>query len=187
MTTSAPETEKHRRTELIRRACNGDKDAIATLYSETLPYVHAVCRRRAVPQHEADDAIAEGWYRVLRRMRRGDFEVSNFEAYLGRAVQNVLYESWRSSQRVFPAEMAHTDWIDPHDPHAELLNQLAPEPITIAFSQLPLDRRELLHATIIEGRTYADVAREEGTTSGAMANRAMRARQRLADLYATSA
>ena len=171
----------------MQLACDGDASAIETLYRETLPYLHSVCVRRGGSQHDAEEAIAEAWVRVLRRMRKGDFEVSNFAAYVGRAVQTCLYDSWQRKQRVVPSDLAFYDPRDPHDSHAETLDRLVPGRVHIALAQLAPDRRELLHAAVVEGRSYTDIAREAGITPNAMANRAAQARRKFTEAYQATA
>ena len=82
--------------DYIKRARNGDGDAVRELYNRYAPRVYAVVRRLAGDDALAEDWAQEAWIRAIRALPsfRGD---SRFSTWLHRiAVNSALHgRRWR--------------------------------------------------------------------------------------------
>ncbi len=164
--------------DLVERARDGDDAAYVTLYERHGPRAKRMARTTVDQPADVDDVVAEAFAGVLAALRRGKGPTEGFGGYLASAVRHEAYRSnrRRSRQRAV-AEASTEDVTDPYGRRDEAAVLRA------AMATLPPAARDVLWRTEIDGESHADIAASLGTTTQAVATRAVRARQALGGAY----
>ncbi len=160
-----------------------DRDGFAQLFEATYRPLVAYARRRTPSPADADDLVAEVYATAWRRRHELRADLSPLPwlyAVAGNLVRNARRAEGRRLRLVDklaaePTPTAGTGPLgaDPAErPGADLRSALA---------GLSFDDQELLRLIAWEGLTHAEVGQVLGCTANAVAIRAHRARQRLAD------
>jgi RNA polymerase sigma-70 factor (ECF subfamily) len=176
MTRRSPLSE----AQLIRRACDGDGEAVRELYERYAPRVYAVVRRIAADDELAQDYAQEAWIRALRALPtfRGD---ARFSTWLHRiAVNSALQAVRKADTRTrhrgpMPTQLP----VGPRPGDALLQERLEG-----ALDRLPEGMRRVLILHDVEGYTHAEIGEVLGVTSGTSKSQLSKARARMRTLLA---
>jgi len=156
-----------------------------------LPHLDAAFNyARWLTKNEADaeDVVQDAYVRALRFFSslRGE----DARAWLLTIVRNTWYG--RFPRRAGGGVMIVAD-EDPDsradgspDPEAQLIQQQTVDEVRRALEALPADFREALVLRELEGLSYKEIAAIVGIPLGTVMSRLARARERLADVLATS-
>ena len=164
--------------KLIRRACEGDAQAVRALYERYAPRVFAVVRRFAGDEDLAQDYAQEAWIRALRALPtfRGD---SRFSTWLHRIAVNSALQATRTGENRRKREV--TSEVDKPVPPAEgdalLLQQLEG-----ALDRLPEGMRRVLVLHDVEGYTHDEISEVLGVTAGTSKSQLSKARAKMREL-----
>jgi RNA polymerase sigma-70 factor (ECF subfamily) len=165
--------------ELIRRAQQGDAEAIRMLYQRHAGRVYAVIRRLAGEDALAEDWAQEAWVRVFRALPgfRGE---SRFTTWLHRiAVNSALHgRRWRERRARHEAAMPETlPGSGGGGEHTVLRLRLER-----AMEKLPERMRQVLVLHDVEGYTHEEIGAFLGVTPGTSKSQLFKARARMRDL-----
>jgi RNA polymerase sigma-70 factor (ECF subfamily) len=169
-------------TDYIKRAQNGDGDAVRELYNRYAPRVYAVIRRLAGDDALAEDWAQEAWVRAIRALPtfRGD---ARFSTWLHRiAVNSALHgKRWRERRARNEIELPATL------PTGSRSDQTALR-LTIeqALQGLPDGMRQVLVLHDVEGYTHEEIATFLGVTAGTSKSQLFKARARMRTLLRPS-
>jgi RNA polymerase sigma-70 factor (ECF subfamily) len=169
-------------SDYIKRARNGDGDAVRELYNRYAPRVYAVVRRLAGDDALAEDWAQEAWIRAIRALPsfRGD---SRFSTWLHRiAVNSALHgRRWRERRARNEVE------LPPALPTSTRSEQTTLR-ITIeqALQALPDGMRQVLVLHDVEGYTHEEIATFLGVTAGTSKSQLFKARARMRKLLQPS-
>lgn len=124
--------------------------------------VKAALKRRGRTDHDAEDILQEAWMRLHRYQQ--DQEVTQPEAFLMRTALNLSIDTHRTRQGR-GEEVAFDDvvLIDTA-PSAEsvLLARERVARLSVCLGRLPEKTRTIFLAHRLEGKTYPEIAREQG-------------------------
>ncbi|MGI8497401.1 MAG: RNA polymerase sigma factor [Gemmatimonadaceae bacterium] len=145
--------------------------------------------RRLGDARLAEDVAQETLHRVIHSIRSGALRTPEaLPAFVFATARHICQHRERSVQREERALLRFgsdsRSASSPPDPLAELLGLERREMVRRALGRLSEPDRRLLRALFFEQREPADVARELGSTPGALRVRKHRALQRLAELIA---
>lgn len=160
--------------ELIRRAQQGDEQALEALYRRHSSRVYTVVRRLVGDDAQADDTAQEAWLRVLRALPtfRGE---SLFSTWLHRvAINCALYRRRRERHRGEESELRDT-LPDAGIPDEPLLRMRLEK----ALDRLPDGMRRVLVLHDVEGYTHEEIARLLGVTPGTCKSQLFKARAKM--------
>lgn len=161
--------------ECVRRARDGDADAIRELYRRHAPRVFAVVRRLAGDDALAEDWAQEAWIRALRALPsfRGD---ARFSTWLHRiAVNSALHgKRWRNRRAGDEVSLPLTLPAQERSDGAVL--RIALER---ALDTLPPGMRQVLVLHDVEGYTHDDIAAALGISPGTSKSQLFKARSRM--------
>lgn len=162
--------------ELVRAAADGDRDAFRVLVEQS--WVRLVrLARSVVGELEAEDVVQEGLMVVWNKLPHLA-NPDSFAAWTGRIVFRRCLRRIRRRRVSVPIESVAESSYRP-DPAAEvdawrLLSRLAPR------------QRAVLHLTVVEGMTDAEIGTLMGITAGSVRAHRRRARDRVAAILAGS-
>jgi RNA polymerase sigma-70 factor (ECF subfamily) len=165
-------------TDCIRRARDGDGDAIRELYRRHSPRVYAIVRRLAGDDALAEDWAQEAWMRAIRALPsfRGE---ARFSTWLHRiAVNSALHgRRWRDRRTRNEVALPLTLPIDGRVDASVLGLTLAK-----ALDRLPGGMRQVLVLHDVEGYTHEEIAAFLGVTAGTSKSQLFKARARMRTL-----
>lgn len=157
--------------------------AVAVFESEALPHLDTLYRvalRLTGDPAAAEDLVQDTMLRALRAwssFRPG----SNARAWLVTILRNQFINGWRSRKRApvavdMDAIPEPPDLGDP-DPEGRFFDELVDDEVLAAVDALPVDFREVLVLSDMEGLPYADIASTLGIPVGTVKSRLFRARR----------
>ena len=162
-------------TDWVRRARDGDGDAIRELHRRYAPRVFAVVRRLAGDDALAEDWAQEAWIRAIRALPsfRGD---ARFSTWLHRiAVNSALHgRRWRERRASNEVPLAPSLEVRERTDQAVLRVTLER-----ALDGLPHGMRQVLVLHDVEGYTHEEIAKTLGITAGTSKSQLFKARARM--------
>lgn len=167
----------------------------ARFESLAMPAVDALYRQAMRLTNDPDDAqdlvqdTFERGFKAFDSFKSG----TNFEAWMTTIERNAYFNQWakakRRPQRANDGSGEYDDWdIYAASEHTgeglksaedEYLDAFAPEEIMKALGRLSPERRQVFIDTAIDGKSYRQVAEEQGVKIGTVMSRLNRARAQL--------
>lgn len=170
--------------ELVARAQAGDADAMNDLLGLHYDRVHAVCRRIAGAQRDADDAAQEAMIRIVRNLGRFDGR-SQFSTWVYRIATNAALDELRRRRRRPDLHVVEDDAPppDPPDPMADrTIEAIADrEAIDAALAELPDEFRAAVVLRDVHDLDYAEIADVLDVAVGTVKSRIARGRRQLVE------
>ncbi len=165
-------------TQLVRRACLGDGQAVRALYERYAPRVYAVVRRIAGDDDLAQDYAQEAWIRAIRALPsfRGD---ARFSTWLHRIAVNSALQALRKAETRQKREAPMPDTIPVGPARGDALLE---QRLEWALDRLPDGMRQVLILHDVEGYTHEEIGDVLGVTSGTSKSQLFKARARMRDL-----
>jgi len=160
-----------------------DPTRMGQLLARLEPRLTAVARRLLRNSDAAADVVQNAFEKVIRRCEqyRGGAQAST---WMHRIVVNEALMWLRREKRYHPDRIHPADWelmfAAATDPEHLAVRDQACGRLRRAAERLAPEERRLLQASVVEGRSYRDLAHDEGVSSSALKSRAFRARRRLA-------
>ncbi|WP_166677785.1 sigma-70 family RNA polymerase sigma factor [Amycolatopsis arida] len=166
---------------LLQRLRDGEDAAFGELFELHAAAVRRLALSLADDPAEADDIVAETFFRVLQALRRGAGPRDNVRAYLLTVARRVSWE-WHGARRDVP--VTDDELTTRAGAGADSQTRAAEHSlISRAFSSLPERWRSVLWQTEVEGEQPAVVAPHFGLSPNATAALARRARLGLRAAY----
>lgn len=161
--------------ECVRRARDGDADAIRELYRRHAPRVFAVVRRLAGDDALAEDWAQEAWIRALRALPtfRGD---ARFSTWLHRIAVNSALHGRRWRNRRSRDEVSLPLTLPAHERSDGAVLRVA---IERALDSLPPGMRQVLVLHDVEGYTHEEIGATLGISPGTSKSQLFKARARM--------
>lgn len=161
--------------DCIRRARNGDAEAMRDLYRRYAPRVHAVVRRLAGDDALAEDWAQEAWVRAFRALPsfRGD---SRFSTWLHRIAVNSALHGRRWRERRVSRETELPEVREPVSRGDEVVLRVS---LQRALDELPDGMREIIVLHDVEGYTHEEIGEMRGIAPGTSKSQLFKARARL--------
>ncbi|GDY31159.1 RNA polymerase sigma factor [Gandjariella thermophila] len=166
---------------LLVRVRAGDDDAFTELYERHVGPVRRLAWALTRNAAEAEDLVAESFFRVLRVVRRGRGPVDNARPYLLTVARRVASE-WSSKRSEIPVEDVAASDNAPLEEN-DGSDGVELEMLARAFRSLPPRWQRVLWHVEVEGEGPSSVAPMLGLTPNATAALAHRAREGLRAAY----
>jgi RNA polymerase sigma-70 factor (ECF subfamily) len=164
-------------TSTIRRAIDGDENALRALWTRHAPHIDLVVRRLVGGDAElAADIAQEVWIQIFRALPsyRGD---SQFSTWAHRIAVNRTLNALRKTRRLSSVETdVHEDTASvEQDPDRTFVA----ESIEAATAKLSPGARAVFTLHDVEGFTHEEIAEQLGITTGGSKSQLFKARARL--------
>jgi RNA polymerase sigma factor (sigma-70 family) len=169
---------------LVDRVVAGFDDAFDELYRRHATAAWRLGQAVTGNVHDAADAVAEAFARVLQAVRAGKLtDGGAFRPYLLAATRNAALDGLRRRGRTRSDDELHAMAATANGP-AETATQVADAALVAeAFRNLPERWRSVLWLTEVEGITTKDAADQLGLSPNGTAQLAVRARAGLRERY----
>jgi RNA polymerase sigma factor (sigma-70 family) len=168
--------------ELMARARGGDSAAFEALYLRHRATARRIALVLTASSADADDAVAEGFTRLLAALPRLAGRPIVFRAYLITTIRNVVTDRHRRMGRIeirdeFPECPCLAEGDD------RMITADEQSLVRRALDGLPDRWRTVLWLTVVEGLSPAEVGRRIGVTPAAVVALAYRSRRGLRTAY----
>jgi RNA polymerase sigma-70 factor (ECF subfamily) len=162
-------------TESIRRAREGDGEAIRELYRRYGPRVFSVVRRLAGEDALAEDWAQEAWIRAIRALPtfRGE---ARFSTWLHRIAVNSALHGRRWRERRARNEVALPLTLPVRERGDDTVLRIT---LQRALDRLPEGMRQVIVLHDVEGYTHEEIADVLGVTAGTSKSQLFKARARM--------
>ena len=169
-------------SEYIKRARQGDGEAVRELYTRYAPRVYAVVRRLADDDALAEDWAQEAWVRAIRALPsfRGE---ARFSTWLHRIAVNSALHGKRWRDRRAKNEVALPATLSMRGRTEQTALRITLEQ---ALQELPAGMRQVLVLHDVEGYTHEEIASFLGVTAGTSKSQLFKARARMRKLLEES-
>ncbi|PIE31490.1 MAG: RNA polymerase subunit sigma-24 [Ilumatobacter coccineus] len=170
---------------LITAAQAGDRDALEQLLRDHYDRIHAVCRRIAGSDRDADDAVQETMIRIVRSLNSFDGR-SKLSTWIYRIATNAALDELRRRSRRPSLSLTSDPEVsvelpDPgaHDQIDSIADRMT---IDAALNELPDSFRTVVVLRDLADLDYADIADIVGIPVGTVKSRISRGRHQLGEL-----
>ena len=161
--------------ELLVAASAHDPDAFAVFYRRHVRGLLAFFRRRVPSPELALDLTAETFASPLEETRRYELRSEPARGWLYGIAWNKLHEARRRGHAEDKVRRAlGMTPIVLTDEGIERIEKLAGAPGLEMLEGLPGDQRDAVHARVLEGRPYAEIAKELGCSQSVVRKRVSR-------------
>jgi RNA polymerase sigma-70 factor (ECF subfamily) len=166
---------------ILKRARDGDEEALRSLWSQHSPHIDAVVRRLCGDAELAADIAQEVWIQIFRALPgyRGE---AQFGTWAHRIAVNRTLNALRKVRRIEKWEVE----IDDDSAATEMDSDrgFLAESIDEAMQQLSPGARTVFVLHDVEGYTHEEIADRLGITSGGSKSQLFKARAKLRRLLA---
>jgi RNA polymerase sigma-70 factor (ECF subfamily) len=156
------------RTELVRSAQSGDRQAFDALAAGMYDRLYAVARRILRDGYAAEEAVQESLIRAWRELRSLR-DPSRFEAWMHRLLVNACHDQGRKARRFAP-EIPEISF-DPSDPADAFAAVVNVDELERGFLRLSIDHRAVLVLTHYVGMSAPEVSQVLGIPVGTVHSR----------------
>ena len=168
--------------ELMERARGGDTAAFESLYLRHRDTARRIAFVLTGSSADAEDAVAEGFTRMLAALPRLSGRPVVFRAYLITTIKNVVTDRHRRMGRIeIRDEFPECPCLAEGDERVISADEQCL--VRRALDALPVRWRTVLWLTVVEGLSPAEVGRRIGVTPAAVAALAYRSRRGLRTVY----
>lgn len=172
--------------ELWQRAVDGDPECFGEIFDRHAGRVHAYCRARTGPDHEAQDLVSVVFLEAWRARRRVQLHEESALPWLLGVAHRVVLRRHRSVRRHRAALARLPDGAHEPDLADDVAGRLDDvrrlDAVGAAFDRLRPGDQEVLTLCAWGGLDYASAAVAMGVPVGTVRSRLSRARVRLAGL-----
>ena len=164
--------------ELLRLVADGDRPALAALYTRHAPWLVVRLSRRCADQQLVDEVVQDAFVAAWRSARRYDGR-GEVAAWLWGIAVRRLVDALRRQPRhlVLLGDLGEGDRV--LSAEEAVLSGVAFGDLAGALDRLSPDLRAVVQATVLDGLTTREAGRLLGIPAGTVKTRMMRARAAL--------
>jgi RNA polymerase sigma-70 factor (ECF subfamily) len=150
-------------SEAIKRAQNGDNDALGFLYTRYADDVLHYVRSIVYDQHEAEDITQQVFAKLIRVIGKYEQREVPFLAWILRVARNLAIDHLRKQRMIPVEEIRPTDTASGDPASGGRMRELQE-----ALSMLPVDQREVLFLRHFAGLSPTEIATRTGRSEGSI-------------------
>lgn len=159
---------------LAARLAAGDDRALAEVFDEFAPAVHATARQILGDGAAAQDVVQDVFVDLWRHPQRYDETLAGLRTYLNLCARHRALDVVRSELRRAAREARHTRMLPPPrtpSPVEQVADADTASAVRAAVRALPPDQRQVVELAYFGGLSYRDVALRIGIAEGTAKSR----------------
>jgi RNA polymerase sigma-70 factor, ECF subfamily len=164
--------------ELLERIKGGDSRATGELYDRYASMLFPMSLRIVRDRSEAEDVLHDAFITVSERAAQYAADRGSVIAWLVTLVRNLSIDRTRRRDRrgaITRDVLAHDPEIRNDTPEDLTSDAIERKKVRDALSTLPAPQQQTLILAFFEGKSYPEIAEEEGVPLGTIKSRAARA------------
>lgn len=175
-------------TELIGRAIKGDQDSFAQIVDLYKNYVFAIILNFIKDYNEVENVAQEVFLQIYLSLPT--YKSNNFKGWIGRIASNKSIDWLRKRRSKFKEEVLgeedlvnHINLTSTDTPETLLIKKEREMEINNLCKSIPSIYEETIRKFYMEGKSYEEIAREEGVTVKTIASRLYRGKNMLKEKW----
>ena len=174
---------------LLKKALEGDEDSFAKIVELYKHYVFAIILNFIKDYDEVENVAQEVFLQIYLSLPT--YESNNFKAWISRIAANKSLDWLRKKKSKFREEVMEDghELIDnlkfshSHTPEEILIEKEKKEEISKLCKSIPQIYEDTITKFYLQGKSYEEIAAEEGTTVKTVASRLYRGRNMLKEKW----
>jgi len=162
---------------LVQRCLDGDREAFSLLIEEYKGYVFAIILRFIQDQEMVRDIAQEVFLQVYQSLN--SYQPQNFKGWIGKITVNKTID-YKRKCKTFELKLEEASLYQEHEkigePERLWLEKEKENQVQEVLQQLPLLYREMIYKHYYQGKSYQEIASEEGISKKTVESRLYRAR-----------
>ncbi len=150
-------------SQAIRRAQQGDREALGFLYTRYADDIHRYVRSIVLNQHEAEDVTQQVFAKLIRVIGKYEERQVPFLAWMLRVARNLAIDHMRRQRMIPVEEIRMTDEGSGDPAGGRPMSDLQE-----ALFELPIDQREVLVLRHFAGLSPTEIATRTGRSEGSI-------------------
>jgi RNA polymerase sigma-70 factor, ECF subfamily len=147
----------------IKRAQQGDREALGFLYVRYADDIHRYVRSIVCDQHEAEDVTQQVFAKLIHVIGKYEEREVPFVAWMLRVARNLAIDHMRRQRMILVEEVRTTDEGSGDPAGGRPMSDLQE-----ALSRLPIDQREVLVLRHFAGLSPTEIATRTGRSEGSI-------------------
>jgi RNA polymerase sigma-70 factor (ECF subfamily) len=154
--------------EWIRRAKDGDKEAVGTLYDHYVQSIYQYISYRVDSDTIAEDLTSDVFLRMVVKLSEFEYTGAPFGSWLFRIASNLIADHFRRDHRETPLTMNEVPRRSGDDVLALVTIREEKAILRAALQTLPEEHQTVLIMRFMQGLSHADVAATVGKSVAAV-------------------
>ncbi|NLY86283.1 MAG: sigma-70 family RNA polymerase sigma factor [Tissierellia bacterium] len=174
-------------SELIKKAVKGDEKSFAQIVDLYKNYVFAIILNFVKDYSEVENIAQEVFLQVYLSLPA--YKANNFKGWIGRIATNKSIDWLRKKRSKFKEEVLEEELLDSFNiintntPEELLIKKEREREITKLCKSIPPIYEETIVKFYLHGKSYEEIAREEGVTVKTIASRLYRGKNMLREKW----
>ena len=171
-------------SHLVASLRDGDQQARARLYTESVGVLSSVCRRYIIDEEDVRDVLHDSYIRIFTTIDRFDYRGDgSLNAWMSRVVVNEALMFLRRSNRIESTSLDEDRSVvenlsdDPPE-----VGRLSADELHMLIHKLPDGYRTVLNLFAIEGKSHKEIANLLGIKENSSSSQFLRAKMMLTKL-----
>lgn len=171
-------------SHLVASLRDGDQQARARLYTESVGVLSSVCRRYIIDEEDVRDVLHDSYIRIFTTIGKFDYRGNgSLNAWMSRVVVNEALMFLRRSNRIESTSLDdERNVVENLSDDPPEVGRLSADELHMLIRKLPDGYRTVLNLFAIEGKSHKEIAKLLGIKENSSSSQFLRAKVMLTKL-----
>lgn len=171
-------------SHLVASLRDGDQQARARLYTESVGVLSSVCRRYIIDEEDVHDVLHDSYIRIFTTIGKFDYRGDgSLNAWMSRVVVNEALMFLRRSNRIESTSLDdERNVVENLSDDPPEVGRLSADELHMLIRKLPDGYRTVLNLFAIEGKSHKEIAKLLGIKENSSSSQFLRAKVMLTKL-----
>ena len=171
-------------SHLVASLRDGDQQARARLYTESVGVLSSVCRRYIIDEEDVRDVLHDSYIRIFTTIGKFDYRGDgSLNAWMSRVVVNEALMFLRRSNRIESTSLDdERNVVENLSDDPPEVGRLSADELHMLIRKLPDGYRTVLNLFAIEGKSHKEIAKLLGIKENSSSSQFLRAKKMLTKL-----
>lgn len=171
-------------SHLVASLRDGDQQARARLYTESVGVLSSVCRRYIIDEEDVRDVLHDSYIRIFTTIGKFDYRGDgSLNAWMSRVVVNEALMFLRRSNRIESTSLDdERNVVENLSDDPPEVGRLSADELHMLIRKLPDGYRTVLNLFAIEGKSHKEIAKLLGIKENSSSSQFLRAKVMLTKL-----
>lgn len=165
-------------SHLVASLRDGDQQARARLYTESVGVLSSVCRRYIIDEEDVRDVLHDSYIRIFTTIGKFDYRGNgSLNAWMSRVVVNEALMFLRRSNRIESTSLDdERNVVENLSDDPPEVGRLSADELHMLIRKLPDGYRTVLNLFAIEGKSHKEIAKLLGIKENSSSSQFLRAK-----------